>query len=666
MEIVRFVKAGPTCAQRVSSEQAANANRLAVTKGRFMEFYSAEKTERLTLSQAIVKYLQVQFSEYDGKQQRLVQGIWGIFGHGNVSGLSQALVEYGQDLPYYQPANEQSMVHASTGFARSMRRKATMACTTSIGPGATNMITGAATATICRIPVLLFPSDYYASRFGGIVLQDIEHLTSDDMSVTDTFRVVSRFFDRVTRPEQILTSLPEAMRVMTSPSETGAVTIALPQDIQCYAFDYPSRFFERRVWTIERPMPHPDRIREAAAALLNAERPYIIAGGGVHYSEAWNELAAFSTQFGIPVGETHAGRGALKEGSDILLGGTGHIGTPAAARIAEQADLVFCIGTRLKDFTTGSNSAFQNPDVRFVSVNVNPRDAYKLGALPITADAKLALDALSKAAEALKIESNPDWAARAGDLRADWDQVKATEVFVQRHNEKVSQGQLVGILNQEMRSGDTLVAAAGTIPGDLTKLFDATEGRNIHLEFGNSCMGYDIPASIGVCLSKPDGEVFVLMGDGNYQMHPMELVTAIQERVKITIILNVNLGYQSIHGHQKALVGRSLGNEFRIRDPETNLLDKGQFIDVDYVKNAESIGLRAWLADSEEDVRKALHEARDETRSCMIVVPTEKYRFPPDSGVWWEVVGAEVTNDPKTRSLVAEREEGRRKQRLYY
>ncbi len=631
-----------------------------------MKFYSAEKTERLTLSQAIVKYLQVQYSEHDGVQQRLVQGIWGIFGHGNVSGLSQALVEYGRDLPYFQPANEQSMVHASTGFARSMRRKATMACTTSIGPGATNMITGAATATICRIPVLLLPSDYYANRFGGTVLQDIEHLTSDDMSVTDTFRVVSRFFDRVTRPEQILTSLPEAMRVMTCPAETGAVTIALPQDIQGYAFDYPSKFFARRVWRIERPQPDPMRIKEAALALREAERPYIIAGGGIHYSEAWRELAVFSERFGIPVGETHAGRGALREDSSILLGGTGHLGTPAAARIAEEADLVFCIGTRLKDFTTGSNSAFQNPDVQFVSVNVNGRDAYKLGALPIMADAKLALAALDEAAAEFEVAVNPAWTARARQLRADWDAVKSTRVFVQRHNEKVSQGQLVGILNQEMQGGDTLVAAAGTIPADLTKLFDATGGKNVHIEFGNSCMGYDIPAAIGVCQAGGDGEVLVLMGDGNYQMHPMELVTAMQEGVKITIILNVNYGYQSIHGHQKALVGHSLGNEFRIRDQATRLLDEGQFIEVDYVKNAESIGLRAWLAEREEDIVQALREARAESRSCMIVVPTEKYRFPPDSGVWWEVVGAEVTNDPKTKALVAEREAGRRKQRLYY
>ena len=631
-----------------------------------MEFYSAEKTERLTLSQAIVKFLQAQYSEHDGREQRFIQGIWGIFGHGNVSGISQALVEFGQDLPYHQPANEQSMVHASTGFARAMRRKAAMACTTSIGPGATNMITGAATATICRIPVLLLPSDYYASRYGGKVLQDIEHLTSEDMSVTDTFRVVSRFFDRITRPEQILTALPEAMRVMTSPAETGAVTIALPQDIQCYAFDYPARFFEKRVWRIERPTPSPERIGEAAELVRRSQRPYIIAGGGVHYSEAWDALASFAKEFGIPVGETHAGRGAMREDSSLLVGGTGHLGTPAAGRTAEEADLVICVGTRLHDFVTGSNSAFRNPDVKFVSINVNSRDAFKLGALPVTADARLSLEALSEACAAAGASPNPSWTGAAADRREDWKRVLASEVFVNRHNEKLSQGQLVGILNEEMRAGDTLVAAAGTIPADLTKLFDATGGKNVHIEFGNSCMGYDIPAAIGVRLTEHEGEVLVLMGDGNYQMHPMELVTAMQERTKITVVLNVNYGFQSIHGHQKALVGHSLGNEFRIRDPETGLLDKGDFIEVDYVKNAESVGVRAWLAESESEVRDALAAARKESGPCMIVVPTERYRFPPDSGVWWEVFGAEVTGDPETRALVAKREAGRANQRLYY
>lgn len=631
-----------------------------------MQFYTAQKTERLTLSQAIVKYLQAQFSEYDGEQRRFIQGMWGIFGHGNVSGLSQALVEYGQELPYHQPTNEQSMVHAATGFARANRRKAAMACTTSIGPGATNMITGAATATICRIPVLLLPSDYYATRFQGKVLQDIEHLTSLDMSVTDAFRVVCRFFDRITRPEQILFSLPEAMRILTDPGETGAATIALPQDIQGYAFDYPVNFFERRVWRIERRQPDTQRIAEAVELLKHAERPYIIAGGGIHYSEAWSELVTFAEKFGIPVGETHAGRGAVRNDSRMLVGGTGHLGTQAAAHIAERADVVFCVGTRLHDFVTGSNSAFQNPDVRFVSVNVNPRDAFKIGALPIVADAREALIALTEAAEAAGVKPVGSWVNEAVAETKAWRDLLAREVFVQHPCEQMSQGQLIGIINEEMQSGDTLVAAAGTIPADLTKLFDASKGRTLHLEFGNSCMGYDIPAAIGVRLAQQDGEVIVLMGDGNYQMHPMELVTALQERAKITIVLNVNYGYQSIHGHQKALVGHSLGNEFKIRDRQTGLIDDGEFIEVDYAKNAESVGARTWSVANTEELRQALQDARQESRSCVIVVPTEKYRFPPPSNVWWEVVGAEVTNDPVTKELVDAREAGRVKQRFYY
>ena len=631
-----------------------------------MEYYPSERKTRLTLSQAIVRFLQVQYSEFDGREERFVQGIWGIFGHGNVSGLSQALVEYGRDLPYHQPANEQSMVHATTGFARTKRRRATMACTTSIGPGATNMITGAATATICRIPVLLLPSDYYATRFQGVVLQDIDHLSSEDMSVTDAFRVVSRFYDRTTRPEQILTSLPEAMRILTNPAETGAVTIALPQDVQGHAFDYPEHFFEKRVWRIERRMPNPDRIREAIDLLKAARKPYLIAGGGIHYSEAWDELTGFAERFGLPVGETHAGRGAIRNDSSQLMGGTGHLGTPAAARIAEQADLVICVGTRLHDFVTGSNSAFQNPGVKFICVNTNERDAFKLGALPVVADAKLALEALTEAGIESGLRANEDWLALAAKERDAWEQVKRDEVFVQHPGERMSQGQLIGILNQEMGEGDTLVAAAGTIPADLTKLFDVKGGKIVHIEFGNSCMGYDIPAAIGVCLAGTEDEVLVLMGDGNYQMHPMELVTAMQERTKITIVLNVNYGYQSIHGHQKALVGHSLGNEFKVRDEKTGLLDEGEFVQVDYVKNAESIGARAWLAETESEVRSALREARSENRPCVIVVPTEKYRSPPGSGVWWEVVGAEVTNDRKTAQLVAEREDGRSKQRFYY
>jgi 3D-(3,5/4)-trihydroxycyclohexane-1,2-dione acylhydrolase (decyclizing) len=342
------------------------------------------------------------------------------------------------------------------------------------------------------------------------------------------------------------------------------------------------------------------------------------------------------------------------------------LGTPAAARIAEEADLVICIGTRLHDFVTGSNSAFQNPDVKFVSINVNGRDAYKLGALPLASDAKLALVALTEAAAAAGIGVNEPWVETANAARLAWDKTKREQVFIQHKGEKMSQGQLIGLISDQMQTGDTLLAAAGTVPADLTKLFDVKDGKNLHIEFGNSCMGYDIPAAIGVRLTGTDDEIFVLMGDGNYQMHPMELVTAMQERAKITIILNVNDGYQSIHGHQKALVGQSLGNEFKIRDRKSGLLDKGEFIQIDYVKNAESVGVKAWLAEDESAFKQALSNARDEAGPCMIVVPTERYRSPPGSEVWWEVVGAEVTNDPDTKALVDAREVGRAKQRFYY
>lgn len=631
-----------------------------------MKYYTAQDTIRLTLGQALVKFLQVQFSERDGTERRLIQGMWGILGHGNVSGLSQALVEYGRDLPFYQPCNEQSMVHASSGFARANLRLATMACTSSIGPGTTNMLTGAATATINRLPVLLFPSDYYATRFQGQVLQGLDHPTSMDVSVTDCFRVVSKFFDRITRPEQILFSLPEAMRVLTDPAETGTVTIALSQDIQGYAFDYPVNFFEKHIWRIERRQPDAQRIEEAIQLLKASKRPVIIAGGGVHYSEAWDQLATFAENFGIPVAETHAGKGAIRNDSDLLVGGAGHTGTATAAHFSAKADLVICIGTRLQDFITGSNSAFQNPQVKFIGINVCSHDAYKLGSLPIMADAREALRVLTQAGKAAGIQPDPEYTREIPIQKQKWNHLLAEEVNLQHPGEEINQGHLVTILNDMMESGDSLVAAAGTIPADLTKLFDSSNGRTLYLEFGNSCMGFDIPAAIGVKMARKEGEVFVLMGDGNYQMHPMELVTAIQEQTKITVLLVDNGGFQSIHGHQKALVGHSLGNEFKIRDPQTKLLDDGEFIDVDYVKNAQSIGLKAWRATDEAEVRQALTAARSEKRSCMIVVPTEKYRYTPESGIWWEVIGAEVTEDPKTKELVDAREAGRVNQRFYF
>jgi 3D-(3,5/4)-trihydroxycyclohexane-1,2-dione acylhydrolase (decyclizing) len=621
---------------------------------------------RLTMAQALVKYLSVQFSERDGKERRLIPAIFGIFGHGNVAGLGQALYEYGQELPYYQPRNEQSMVHTACGYAKANNRLATLACTSSIGPGSTNMITGAALATINRLPVLLLPSDYYATRRQGPVLQQLEHPISADVSVNDCFRPVSRFFDRISRPEQLLTALPEAMRVLTDPAGTGAVTIAVPQDVQMEAYNYPAHFFEKRLWSIERRLPEPRPIDEAVALLQQAQRPVIIAGGGVHYAEAWGELQEFSQNFGIPVVETFAGKGAVRKQSDLLLGGHGITGTPAAAQIVGAADLVISVGTRLTDFTTGSQSAFDNSQVRFISINVCSRDAHKQGGLPIAADAREALRALSMAAAKAGIKPRAPYLQEVRKAKNEWQKLILEEVYRPTAGEAMSQGELIGVLNEESQPGDTIVAAAGSPPGDLHKLWDVSCGAACHLEFGFSCMGYEIPAGLGVRMSQPRGEVYILIGDGTYLMNPTELVTAMQENLKITVILSENHGFQVIRQLQMHRVGHSFGNEFRARDAKHQTLE-GDYLKIDFAKNAESMGARAWKVNTPEALRKALRDARPETRSCVIVAETERYHYAPGSGVWWDVAAAEVSADPTTENRRAEYEEGRNKrQRFHY
>jgi 3D-(3,5/4)-trihydroxycyclohexane-1,2-dione acylhydrolase (decyclizing) len=618
------------------------------------------------MAQALVKYLSVQFSERDGKERRLIPAIFGIFGHGNVAGVGQALYEYGQDLPYYQPRNEQSMVHTACGYAKANNRLATLACASSIGPGATNMVTGAALATINRLPVLLLPSDYYATRRQGPVLQQLEHPISADVSVNDCFRLVSRFFDRISRPEQLLTALPEAMRVLTNPAETGAATIALPQDVQTEAYNYPACFFEKRVWSIERRLPAARLIDGAVALLQQAERPVIIAGGGVHYAEAWDDLQAFSESFGIPVVETFAGKCAVRKQSDMLLGGHGITGNPAAAQIVGAADLVISVGTRLTDFTTGSQAAFNDPQVRFISINVCSRDAYKQGALPITADAREALRALLTAAAKAGIKPRSPYLQEVSNAKNKWQKLVREEAYRPTAGEAMSQSELIGILNEESQPGDTIVAAAGSPPGDLHKLWDVSCGAACHLEFGFSCMGYEIPAGLGVRMSQPHGEVYILIGDGTYLMNPTELVTAMQENLKITVIISENHGFQCIRQLQMHRVGHSFGNEFRTRDAKSQALE-GAYLKIDFAKNAESMGARAWQVNTPEELRNALRDARAETRTCVIVAETEKYHYAPGSGVWWDIAAAEVSADSTTQKRRAEYEEGRNKrQRFHY
>ena len=627
---------------------------------------SNQKTIRLTMAQALVKYLRVQYSERDGNTRRFIPGIFGIFGHGNVAGLGQALQEYGTDLPYYQPHNEQSMVHCASGFAKANLRLATLACTSSIGPGATNMVTGAATATLNRLPVLLLPSDYYATRHQGPVLQQLKHPISADVSVNDCFRPISRFFDRISRPEQLLTALPEAMRVLTDPAETGAVTVAIPQDVQAHAYNYPAHFFEERVWRIERRPPNTRRIQEGMDMLRAAGRPMIIAGGGVIYSEAQEELLAFAEKFGIPVGETMAGKGALANNHTLSLGGYGVTGTGPAGRLMSQADLVICLGTRLTDFSTGSQSAFNQPGVKFLSINVNGHDAYKQGAVPIIADAREALRALLDAAQAFEIKPNSAYLEEIAVEKEEWQKKLDTEVFVTHPGEVFNQQHALHVLNETAQPGDTVISAAGGLPGDLHQLWDSSNDRTCHLEFGNSCMGYEIPAGLGVRMAQPEGEVYVYVGDGTYLMQPTEIVTSVQEGLKITVLVSDNHGFQIIRRLQMGRVGVSFGNEFRSRNEQKNRLE-GEYLKIDFAKNAESMGAKAWHVTNPDELRAALKEARDEPQTCVIVIETEKHRYGPGSEVWWDVAPAEVTGDAETREARAAYEADRAKlQRFHY
>ncbi len=618
---------------------------------------------RLTTAQAILRFLAAQQSERDGSRRRLVPAMYGIFGHGNVAGIGQALAEQEPPgLTYLQGRNEQSMVHAAAAYAKALRRTATLACTSSIGPGSTNMVTGAALATVNRLPVLLFPSDVYGTRRQGPVLQQLEHPVSADVSVNDAFRPVSRFFDRIWRPEQLLTALPEAMRVLTSPVEAGAVTIALPQDIQSEAFDFPESFFAERVWTIGRPQPEEWAVERLAELLEAAQRPLVIAGGGVIYSEAEEELETLAEDFGVPVAETFAGKGAIRSDAWWALGGIGLEGNPACNEIARDADLVISVGTRLTDFATGSHSLFQDPDVQFAAINVTDHDTRKQGAHPVLADARDALRALRGALARRGVRPRPELRATVADRRDSWA-IDREQAIGADHPRGMSQGRLIGVMQEASQAGDTVIAAAGGPPGDLLKVWDATDGRRAHLEFGFSCMGYEIPAAIGVRLAQPDGEVVAFVGDGTFLLNPSEIVTAVQEGLKITIVIAENHGYQVIRRLQMLRAGVEFGNEFRARD---NGALSGEYLELDLAAVARGLGAVVWSVESVEQTRQALDEARAETRPCVIVAEIVPHVDLPGGGVWWDVAPAEVSENEVTRKLRAEYEADRERLQRYY
>ncbi len=602
-------------------------------------------TVRLTVGQAIVRFLAEQYIERDGEQTRFIAGVWGIFGHGNVAGLGQALEELGDEcaMPYYRPQNEQAQVHLAAAYAKHKNRLQTFACMSSIGPGATNMITGAAGATINRLPVLLFPSDYFANRLPDPVLQQVEHPVERDVSASDAFRPVSRYFDRISRPEQLLSSLPEAFRVLTDPAETGAVTISLPEDVQSEVYEWPERFFERRVWRVRRPRPDGEVVAEVVDLIRSAKRPIIIAGGGAIYSGAEAVLDDLATRFGIPVTESQAGKGVLPWNHALNAGPIGAAGGLAANRLAREADLVIAVGTRLGDFVTASKTQFQDPNAKFVGINVNGFDAAKLRSVPVVADAREALAAIASGlAEAGHLGTSPEYRQRIADLKAEWDARVDYHRTPNGETEELAQPEVIGIVNDAVGGHATVVCAAGSLPGDLLKLWRPEDSKAYHLEYGYSCMGYEIPAGLGVKLAEPEREVVVAIGDGTYLMLNSEIVTAVAEGIRITVVVFDNHGYQCIKDLAASVGIAQFGNELRFRDPERNRLTGG-YVPVDFKKHAEAMGALAFYARTEEEIRAALAAARGADRITVIHVAVSPDKRAPGYEGWWDVPPAEVS-----------------------
>ncbi|MGW7530179.1 3D-(3,5/4)-trihydroxycyclohexane-1,2-dione acylhydrolase (decyclizing) [Streptomyces sp. NPDC054783] len=612
-------------------------------------------TTRLTVAQALVRFLAAQYTERDGERQRLIGATWGIFGHGNVAGLGQALIEYADVMPYHQGRNEQSMVHAAVGYARQSNRLSTHAVTTSIGPGATNLVTGAALATVNHLPVLLLPGDVFATRPADPVLQQLEVPYAGDVSVNDTLRPVSKYFDRITRPEALIPSALQAMRVLTDPVETGAVTLALPQDVQAEAFDWPEEFFAERVWTVRRPGADPTELAEAVRAIREARRPLVIAGGGVHHSRAEQALAEFAAATRIPVASTQAGKGSLRHDHPQDVGGVGHTGTATADELARTADLVIGVGTRYTDFTTASGTLFENPDVRFLNLNVAPYDGHKLSGLPLVADARSGLGELTEALVMHGHEVAESYVAEYTEDKERWEQRVDACFEAEEPDVRPTQPQVIGALDALVDESDVIINAAGSLPGDLHKLWRARSYDQYHLEYGYSCMGYEIPAALGVKLAAPERNVWALVGDGTYLMMPTEIVTAVQEGVAIKILLVQNHGYASIGGLSESVGGERFGTAYRFQAGDGTFT--GAPLPVDLAANAASLGMRVLRAKTVRELRAALAEARAADTPTCVYVETETsdtVSGAPPAQAWWDVPVAETATRPsavKAREL---------------
>ncbi len=619
-----------------------------------------KKFRRLTVAQALIQFLQRQDVERDGRRQRFFAGCLGIFGHGCIAGVGQALRQY-PDFRYIHTKNEQASVHIATAFAKVSCRLRAFACVSSIGPGATNMITGAATATINRLPVLLLPGDMFARRNVGPVLQQLEHPSSQDVSVNDCFKPVSKYWDRINRPDQLMNALPEAMRVLTSQVETGAVTLALPQDVQTEAFDYPAELFEDRVWRIPRPAPERELVGRAVEMVRKSRKPFLIAGGGVLYSEAHDALAKFVARTGIPVGETQAGKGSLRFDHPQNLGAVGVTGTFAANRVAAESDLIIGVGTRYSDFTTASKTAFQSPGVRFININIAEFDAFKHSGLPVVADARTAVEALMKALKGWRVSRT--YARLVEQLNRDWDQ-EVTRLTCTPTGMPVSQAEVIGTVNEFTRPRDIVLCAAGSLPGDLHRLWRTRNPKGYHLEYGYSCMGYEVAGGVGAKLAAPERDIYVMVGDGSWLMMSSELATAVQEGIKVTVVLLNNHGYQSIGGLSRAIGSGAFGTEHRLRNAKSGFLD-GANAPIDFVSNASSLGAHVIAATDIKSLKAALAEARQQPKSAVIVMETDPNKRAPGYGAWWDVPVAEVSTMPAVKAARKEFERAVKRERHF-
>lgn len=593
---------------------------------------------RLTTAQALVRFLVQQHVERDGIELPFFGGVAGIFGHGNLAGVGQALQESAEEIRYYQVRNEQGMVHMAAGYAKMRNRLGTLACTTSTGPGATNMITGAALATVNRLPVLLLPADIFSTRLVAPVLQQIESSASEDYSVNDAFRSVSRYWDRINRPEQLPSALMSAMRTLTSPAETGAVTLALPQDVQAEAADFPSELFERRIWHIPRAGADDRAIARAATGIRSAQAPLIIAGGGVIYSEAHEALAAFVEATGIPVGETQSGKGSLPFDHPLNLGGIGVSGSAHANRLANQADVVVGVGTRYTDFTTASKTLFEQSPT-FVNLNVAEFDSAKHAGIALTGDARRSLLELADALKGWRAPNKHTHAAQ--EAAAAWLAEVSSATTPGPGEAQVTQAEIIGLVNEACQPADVIVSAAGSLPGDLHRLWRTRDFKGYHAEYGYSCMGYEIAGALGAKMAAPEREIYAMIGDGSWLMMSQEILTSVQEGQKIVVILVDNHGFGSIGSLSEALGSQGFGTRFNFRGADGLL--SGPELPIDLASNAASLGATVFSARTVDEVRVALQDARESSSSVVVYIDADPAPRFGGSGAWWDVPVAEVS-----------------------